>query len=318
MRIERVRFQGMRGLKPIHIDFPSEGPTVITGSPGCGKTTVLEAIIAVKEAKAPYGQMPRGTDWPGDHARLALDWRLDPDEQSAELSASHGMCWEPRDPAQGLDENADARMFFSQYVRGSERAKVEYFHAPRDLDVLVASRLGADSSIKTTRLQTGARKYAWLRSFLEQQGVENAAELQDRIQSRGLVFATRPTVDRMQGFARNLAALSPRLRWLGLRSGGGTVASMFARSNGADVELAQLTWSERMVVLFAATYEALGLHRSVLLVDLPELALHPSDQTSFFQALCALSPRAQVIAATQSPAILRSLGKDQVGVLDDA
>jgi hypothetical protein len=185
------------------------------------------------------------------------------------------------------------------------------------LDVRVSSTLGNDSSVKTTRLQRSERKYAWVRSYLEQQGVENAAKLEEQVQSKGAVFASAPLAGALNGFGRTLAALSPRLRWRGLRPGRGSVELMFGRPKGADVELSQLAWNERMLVLFAATYEALGLHRSVLLIDLPELGLHPADQASFFQALCGLSPEAQIIAATQSPAILRSLTTEQVVVLED-
>lgn len=317
MRVHRLHVERVRGLRLVDVTFPASGPLVITGGPGSGKTTLLEAIAATKEVRAPYGGRPNAADWPGDGARLEIDWRLDEEEaREASVAPLHGMLWEPRVSLQPLDAPAANRLF-SRYSRAPDIPKVEYFQAPRDFDPRSSAELQPDASLKLTRLTKSERKYAWVRSYLERSTLEYAARAQAELSEKGAIFARSTPADGTERFAKTLAALAPRLRWLGVRHEGGHVRAMFGRPRAPDAELAELTWGERMVVLFAAAYEALGLHRSVLLVDLPELGIHPADHAALFQALCALSARAQVIAATQSPGILRSLSSEQIVVLED-
>ena len=58
-----------------------------------------------------------------------------------------------------------------------------------------------------------------------------------------------------------------------------------------------------------------GLARSLVLLDTPELCLHPEDQIRLIEGLRVAVAEGQLIVATTSPAILRSVASCQVVVL---
>src|SRR5258706_14717461 len=78
----------------------------------------------------------------------------------------------------------------------------------------------------------------------------------------------------------------------------------FVTAAGSTCDLDELSASERQGVLFAATFRRSGVRGSLVLIDTPELQLHPDDHARFFAALQRLEPGNQILAATTSPAIL--------------
>jgi hypothetical protein len=166
----------------------------------------------------------------------------------------------------------------------------------------------------------GGEKYAFVRAFLEREGVSHGVALSSGLSDRGLVLQSE-LGPALAGFARTLKLLTDKLAWAGVRMHGDRVGCMFARRRGQGfetVELADLSHSERMVVLFAGAFEALGLSRSLVLLDSPELYLHPEDHVRLLDGLRAALVDGQLVIATTSPAILRSVPSDHVLVLNVA
>jgi predicted ATP-dependent endonuclease of OLD family len=86
----------------------------------------------------------------------------------------------------------------------------------------------------------------------------------------------------------------------------------FRCRDGEIVDLDELSASERQAVLFGVTFLRSGVHRSLVLIDSPELHQHPSRHADFFASLCTLGRDNQIIAATTSPELLGSVRADQV------
>ena len=91
MKIARVTVSGVRGLPDRTFDLtdPSSGRPLdmvfVTGAPGSGKTSFLDAIAAAKEDVAPYG--PRLSPAPyvrrgSVAAKIRVDWWLTDDERA--------------------------------------------------------------------------------------------------------------------------------------------------------------------------------------------------------------------------------------------
>ncbi len=175
-----------------------------------------------------------------------------------------------------------------------------------------------------TRCAGGAReglrartKYDFVRTFLCTAALEEAASVSRAMDEDGLVPAADQAA-RLDEFGAHLSELGDKLASRGIRQGGSDVSCMFARRTGAghrDVELAELSGSEAMLVLVAATIHAFGLAGSLLLIDAPELGMHPEDQVRMFEGLQRLMRDGQLIVATSSPAILRSVSAERVVLL---
>ncbi len=73
-----------------------------------------------------------------------------------------------------------------------------------------------------------------------------------------------------------------------------------------------MSQSEEQGVLFALLFEGIGLRRSIVLLDTPELHLHPTDHARFFHAICKLGEDNQIVVATASPAIVAAVSPADV------
>jgi len=103
---------------------------------------------------------------------------------------------------------------FGEYSRDPSRWKVEYFHAGRAAEPTVATPIGSENVERARRLTRQPGKSAWVRSFLEGAQAAQGAGLGARMRQSGVLIAgADPAV--LDGFARAVGLLSPRLRWIG-------------------------------------------------------------------------------------------------------
>ncbi len=324
MKLVSLAFRGVRGLPQRDIDLSAAvaagRPFLVTGSAGSGKTTLLEAIAAAKEAASPYGLMPKRAhfrDPARPDGRVVLRWRREPHD-ALTLDAGDDTVTTSWSLAEGAPSDLvmapGLRAFLGVFDRSKGRFKVEYAHAGRSFDPDDGvAELGRDGD-RAMRVTRRARKYAWVRSYLEALGADDAEATMRKVDEEGILLG-RDRARSLEGFAANVAALSPRLRWQGLGRRDGAWACLFAVKERGEVELRDLSDSERMVVLFAAAVDALGLASALLLVDQVELFIHPEDQVTFLNGLAAILPKGQVIATTTAPALLRSASPEHVLVL---
>jgi len=311
MKLAHVSLSGVRGVT---VELPLAGkPCVcLTGPVGSGKTTVLETIASAKEVAGYAGVPPRRSCFAprGGNGSVTLQWELDADHAKTLEVGTVETRW---DLSGEVQKQAPSPLVdrLRSYRLDPLSWKAEYFHVGRVAD---AAPMDFDPGAGP-RLTKAPHKYAWLRSFLEKAAAREGARTVATLREEGIALSST-TPNELSGFGRNVAALSTHLRWLGTEAGADGFSCLFARRRGGSTaELAELTDSERMVVVFAATIEALGLYKSLVLVDLPEFAIHPEDQAGFFEGLAGLLHEGQLIAATTSPAILRSLPRERVVVL---
>ena len=316
--LSRIRARRVRGLADLDVVLPRRSgrpaPLVVTGPAASGKTRLIEAIIAAKEACAAYALHPDASTWFADPAgSIELVWEV------GEAAGEKVTPWAPADPQRSQRIDEGLRTTLRAYSTDAARWKLEYLNAGRRLER--GSPSSALSSPKAPaaaeRVGTGRNKYDFVRGYLHGAAFMHAAGIVGAMEEQGLVIASEHG-SALAGFAARLTQLTDKLLWLGVRSTDDRARCIFARRTGRgsqDIELSELSDSERMLVLFAATYEALGLSKSLLLVDTPELALHPEDQARVFEGLQAAMREGQLVVATSSPAILRSVPSDQVLIL---
>jgi predicted ATPase len=316
MKLTAIRLVNVRGVQlDVALD---KGPLVVTGPPGSGRTTVLEAIVAAKENAGAYGMAPRARDFARGTGSVELRWELELFEQQT-LRTPHSevvLSWDlgrsgPQEVAGPVVAD-----WLRTYSTSPTRWKMEYLHATRTLpDGPSGPSAGVEPALRLTR---DASKYAFVRPYLEQVAREESASALANLKSDGIVLADGLHKAGSR-FADALGLLNPRLRWDGCEVGAGEgerSKTWFVRPVGPRVELGELTSSESMAVLVAAAWARLGLEHATLLVDHPEAQLHPEQHAGFFDALAALMRKGQLIVTTTSPAILRSVGSAKVVVLE--
>ncbi len=136
--------------------------------------------------------------------------------------------------------------------------------------------------------------------------------------TRGLLLAD-DAPDSLGRYRAAFAMLLPELRLRGARPGeAGRSSLSFERPNGSMLDAHQLSESQKQSVLIAGTMLRIGLARSIVLLDEPELHIHVADQAKLMESLLALGSDNQWIVATGSSEIMKSVRRDQMIVLPSA
>jgi hypothetical protein len=261
-------------------DHEAHDVVFLTGASGAGKTRFLEMIVAARELLTTGEREPGGLGFirPGNSsAKVVISWQLDAEEQ-ATIGAKGPIASTELIFHDEQEDDSDSRMRFliERYAHDDETPKFEYFSERRRLDVG-----GGGASLDETeqlylRTDPSPRKFSWVPAFLE--------ELPDRPDSASR-FAN--LVGRLSGSA------AYDLERHVLTSKGRTIAGLH-----------ELTASEADAVMFASTATLVGLSRSIVLIDRPEL--HGLEPARAMDGLSALGKDNQLILATSSPAFVAS------------
>ncbi len=307
MKLIEFTVENARGVTA-RAKMPAVGPLVVTGAAGVGKTALLEAIIAAKENAGAYGMPPRTEDFlSSDVGRVELvfeqDKKLSLDESEIRVDWKLAV----KGPQTLIRPAVAHHLRTFKVARGDW--KMEYFPWGRCISDMGPAP--QDGAFRLTKLHS---KYGFVRRYLESLVHEEAARALSSIRLEGIALA-EPADSERSRFSAALALLYPSLRWDGCERVAERSSTWFVRPTGPRVELNCLTDGEKMAVIFAASWAALGLDRALVLIDHPELGIHPAQHVAFFDGLVALAGAGQLILTTTSPAILRSTPTSSVLVL---
>lgn len=293
MKIQRATFLGVRGVPDLTVDLtdPRTGMpnslVVVSGPGASGKTRLIEALIAAKEAIGPYGPSTPGAPWirSGDAAKIEVSFILDESERDFAGTSSHVMEAEVIFvPDRAKTEAHDGlRAVLGRYSHEPSRGKVEYFPAERRLLTFPPFAGLGTGEQRIARVSRDQRKYGFILPFLRALDRDEA---------------------RRERFSARLTALSPSLRYVSDDSGA-VIARCFSSHGGAPVTAAQLSQGEADAVIFAATSAAIGLDHSLVFVDRPDLHMRDLDQ--LISGLAALGQDNQLFL-TGGPDLVAAAG----------
>jgi hypothetical protein len=280
MKIQRATFIGVSGVPDVTLDL-TDGRTgaphalvVVSGPGASGKTRMIEALIAAKEAIRPYGQLSTGAPWirSGSAAKIVVTFHLD--EAEREFAGTTSPTFQGEVVFYPDRINAEAedglRAVLGRYTHNPAYGKVDYFPAERRLPMFPPFAGLGTGEQRVARLSKDPRKYGFILPFLRTLSTETA--LRER-------------------FAASLAALSPTCRYIADDSGE-AIARCFVSRDGDPVTAAKLSQSETDAVVFAATAAALGLDHSLVFIDRPDLFVE--DLEPFVGALTSLGKNNQL------------------------
>jgi hypothetical protein len=322
MKLVKLQLENFRGVADGTYSFTHPGTgklhelVLFAGGSASGKTSLLGAIAAVKELAGGYGPPP-------DVARLrrsgaptgsiVATWQLSEQEATRSEIRGDSLVTEVRladEPTPLLD--APVRALFAGFSTDSSRGKFEFFPASRRLS-LAPSAPGRPSGFTEPRhrLSSDAGKYYGARAVLVEMAVSAAMKAAERLGARGVITRWEEP-DTFAAIKRSVEGLAPWLRFTGVQHDKQGARICFQRDSGAVVELEDLSESEQQALLFAVAFDRLGLSRSILLIDTPELFLPPDDHAPFLRTLVGLGTDNQIFAATTSPALLEMVSPTQI------
>jgi hypothetical protein len=324
MKLARLSTENIRGLPDLAHAFTDRAgvaldAVLITGGPGSGKTSLLEAIAAAKDAAGCYPgvlfEAARLLRRGAERGRIEATWILTAAEcdRAGVVESRQTTVCEIANGLPQVEAHVGMRRLLAGYSHAPARGKFEYFHAARRLcDPSLAARAPSSEAAEArVRLSNAIEKYAGLVRHLGDLARAQAAQVMRLLDTQGIAMRTQQS-DALTPYREAVAAVLPGVRLVGVEPEERSVRVLFQKREGTVLELAELSESERQAVLFALTFRRLGLNHSVVLIDTPELHVHPSRQADFFTALCALGRDNQIFAATSSPELLRCVRPEQV------
>ncbi|APR86117.1 Hypothetical protein A7982_11466 [Minicystis rosea] len=323
MKLTHLAATGIRGVPDGTYAFtdPRSGtplPVVlVTGGPASGKTSLLEAIAAAKEAIGSYGTPPdpkRLVRSEARESRLVTTWLLsDAERDHTRLDdARQTVRWELSAGASRCDAEPGLRRLFAEHSCAPSRSKLEYFPANRVLGSSPHPAFGGPSREAETRLRAirAADKYASLVEGVRAAALAEAVRAAQDLRESGVALRSGEPGP-LSVYEAAVAAVVPDLRLQGGAMSGGK-GPRFLRRTREEMSLEDLSESERHGILFALAFAHFGLHGSLVLIDEPELHIHASARVRFLHALVGLGRDNQIIAATGATELVAAASPGQV------
>ncbi len=92
--------------------------------------------------------------------------------------------------------------------------------------------------------------------------------------------------------------------------------TLFTNSSGDEFDINELSSGEKQLFLRTLAIKMLNPENSIILIDEPELSLHPKWQQKIVDVYRKIGKNNQIIIATHSPHILGSVRKENIMLLD--
>lgn len=291
MRILNLETQGVRALRDgMDWAFAPVPVVVATGPQSCGLSTFL-ASIAWSAASMGNGEMaPAAVEvvrGGGVAATIRSRWSLDDEERAVGGSVAESFDAEVVFHTARLNRaDADPALLgaMSKYDHSSQRAKVVLVPARRVTDAGYPAFFDFELDQRRRRYSDQPDKFASFPAAVSKLVLGG---------DRARFDAIRETFGRMAGGARLVGANQ-------------SLQPEFDLPSGPRVTLSKLSHAERNAFVLAALPALLGLDRSIILLDTPELGLAPGRARQWMDALVAAAPSAQWIVATRDPDLLQA------------
>lgn len=314
MRVRYIEVENYRGFERLQLELPDEGPTVLIGENGAGKSSLLRLLaVALANVTAPMSR-----EGPALSRR---DIRREAESVAARVELSDGRTWrlppfDGRGPSRGI-VNAGP---------GPSRPVGSVF------TYLPAYRTVADEPARTARREAPFARASFapfLDWYRRTEDVENEIRLRSDAEHRDpLLESVRRALVTFVARLPGARYANPRFSRVGEWAAGGR-GTFLLDKDGVTLALDQLSDGEAMMLLLAGDLaRRLGEAASngtgdplsgpgVVLIDEIEQHLHPQWQRAILPALGAAFPRLQFIVTTHSPVVLGTIPRENVVWLHD-
>jgi predicted ATPase len=348
MRVKSIYLTNVRGLPTINLDFfdpvteQIRTRTVIAGSNGSGKTTILDAIYTMMSLIVTKPEQSLAT-WlmPGQvQAKLELHgmpalrtprqrtapegWglviALGPESWLSQIEAPnlHALTGDTVNAWHYIRQApADFVNLIWAVQRGQVTAELpSTLYFPSEQRELVAKERG--------QIIAEVSEYRWVWRFSDSQKWEGSLEsfivalyARERFKQLGALEIESKTYPTFEEFLEVVNGFLTRKRIAGVSSTSFRV--QVVGEDGQKFSLDELSSGEKQILLFLAEVQRRIRRGSLLLIDEPEIHLHPAWQARLVGALTDLCRKydTQMIITTHSEVVARSVYEHELVLLDD-
>ena len=312
MKIEKVHIKNVKGIKDLELSFKKDDKIldliVLAGVNGSGKTTILEAIKDFfNNANVNYSNLEKS------NVNLAVffeDFEKNKIEEAEKYSDNfkHAL-WEFFNTLRSYDYyRKDSNDYYQNQI--AKRFDIP----PKIIYVPAENKFEEIQTYSTTLL----KKYEFI-------NIINSNVIKDipsYIATRRNYLATieedltmkeitNKVVDEINGIF-NILELDVKLKGF---SKDEKTMPIFENSAGEEFDINDLSSGEKQLFLRTLSIKMLEPKNSIILIDEPELSLHPKWQQRIIEVYKKIGENNQIIIATHSPHILGSVSSENIFIL---
>lgn len=297
MKIKNIHIENEKVLKDLNISFMNEDKIldtiVIAGSNGSGKTTLLKTIYSFFQNCDSFIAKKNSIDLCFETETLNL------------LQKSNNNFW--------------GTLYSWNYYRDnpnniSQQMKNEFTVLPKVIYVPTEINFG--------NLETKTNMFSKEYSFRNIVDSNTIHDIPSYIASRITYLANTEEDMTMKDVRKKVAQeindifeiLNLDIKLIGL-SKDEKSSPLFQSSAGSEFDINELSSGEKQLFLRTLAIKMLEPENSIILIDEPEISLHPKWQQNIIKVYEKIGKNNQIIVATHSPHILGSVPKENIIIL---
>ncbi|CAL7888125.1 AAA family ATPase [Fusobacterium necrophorum] len=312
MKIKKIEIKKLKGIKNLSLSFENEGKPldiiVLAGSNGTGKTTILEAIKNIFVGDY--------SDYGNENFPVRMEIFFESLEEVA-ISKSK-MSSKETNIKQWKILNA-----FRNYSSLKEELEQEFFDYQLAKNLKILPKiiyLPTRTNFQNVNTKTTALKAS--NHFVNIVDNEIFKDIPSYIAIRVYYVANTQENLTLKEAKEKVAEeinsvfkiLDLDIKFIGL-SKDEESNPIFSNSAGKEFDINELSSGEKQLFLRTLSIQMLNPKNSIILIDEPEVSLHPEWQQKIIEVYRKIGSNNQIIVATHSPHILGSVRKENIFVL---
>ena len=304
MKIEKVHIKNVKGIKDLELSFKKDNEIldviVLAGINGSGKTTILEAI---KDFFDIFFDNKNNNDNDSEKSNINLEIFFEEFEKYSSYNLKR-VKFLNTFHYEKSDHNTSSQ---NQTINNFESlAKIIYVPAENNFekvktDTTTLLRISQFINIINSNVIKDIPSYiATRRNYL--------ATIEEDLTMKEV---TNKVLNEINGIF-NILELDVKLKGF---SKDEKTMPIFENSAGEEFDINDLSSGEKQLFLRTLSIKMLEPNNSIILIDEPELSLHPKWQQRIIEVYKKIGENNQIIIATHSPHILGSVTSENIFIL---
>ncbi|MBE9146461.1 AAA family ATPase [Planktothrix mougeotii] len=318
MKIKQLKIKSFRGINELTLDFETDSPTVLIGTNGSGKSSILECLSILLSWFTARIQNPQSSGRSFEETDIKNDQRQTHNIITVDFCNSKNVNWSVVGVRKGYSRDINSSFVELKQIIDQIHSSVEgenlslpvvvYYPTNRavlDIPLRIRNKHSFAQIEAYEEALTGGqidfrRFFEW---FRDREDLENERRLNDHPSYRDhQLEAVRKAYEVfMNGFSNLRVQRSP-LRMTLQKQGEELIINQL--SDGEKCLLALVSDLARRLAIANPNLSEPLQGKGVILIDEIELHLHPKWQQNIIPALTQTFPNCQFIVSTHSPLVI--------------